>query len=339
MNLQREVIKGWIVEVGYVGTNGINLERRDDINRFNGDLLANNGKAMRINQNLAGVTYVNNGVTSSYNAFTAEIRHQVATGFTLQANYRWSKWIDTSSDTISGSFLDNADGTVGAQDNSCLRCERALSEMDIPRRFTASAVWVPQLSSRHGVVASLYKNWQISTIFSAQSGRPFSPYCSAPSKLVHDATGKLIDEGCDYNMDGGGGIGSGFYDRPDAPAQGTVKSSFKKQDFINGLYSPTIFPQPTLGTDGTLGRDVYRGPYQTTTNLALGRNFNAGENRLIQFRADAFNAFNNVGLYMPNNDLALALQSNGTYSSTSIFGKSTKAFDPRVFQLSAKIVF
>jgi hypothetical protein len=211
--------------------------------------------------------------------------------------------------------------------------------MDIPRRFTASAVWVPQLSSRHGVVASLYKNWQISTIFSAQSGRPFSPYCSAPSKLVHDATGKLIDEGCDYNMDGGGGIGSGFYDRPDAPAQGTVKSSFKKQDFINGLYSPTIFPQPTLGTDGTLGRDVYRGPYQTTTNLALGRNFNAGENRLIQFRADAFNAFNNVGLYMPNNDLALALQSNGTYSSTSIFGKSTKAFDPRVFQLSAKIVF
>jgi len=339
MNLQREVIKGWIVEVGYVGTNGINLERRDDINRFNGDLLANNGKAMRINQNLAGVTYVNNGVTSSYNAFTAEIRHQVATGFTLQANYRWSKWIDTSSDTISGSFLDNADGTVGAQDNSCLRCERALSEMDIPRRFTASAVWVPQLSSRHGVVASLYKNWQISTIFSAQSGRPFSPYCSAPSKLVHDATGKLIDEGCDYNMDGGGGIGSGFYDRPDAPAQGTVKSSFKKQDFINGLYSPTIFPQPTLGTDGTLGRDVYRGPYQTTTNLALGRNFNAGENRLIQFRADAFNAFNNVGLYMPNNDLALALQSNGTYSSTSIFGKSTKAFDPRILQLSAKIVF
>ena len=149
----------------------------------------------------------------------------------------------------------------------------------------------------------------------------------------------MADLGCDYNMDGGGGIGSGFYDRPDAPAQGAVKSSFKQKDFINGLYSPSVFPQPVLGTDGTLGRDSYRGPRQTTTNLALGRNFGLGESIILQFRADASNAFNNVNLYLPNNDLALALQSNGTYSSTSIFGKSTKAFDPRVFQLSAKIVF
>jgi len=339
LNVQREVAKSWIVELGYVGTDGMDLERRDDINRFSGDLLVNNGKAKRINQNLAGVTYVMSDVSSAYNAFTAEVRHQVATGFTLQANYRWSRWLDTSSDTNVGSFFDNGDGSVGAEDVDCLKCERALSEMDVPRRFTASAVWVPQFSIRKGLVASLYKNWQISTIVSAQSGRPFSPYCSAPSKLVHEASGALADLGCDYNMDGGGGIGSGFYDRPDAPAQGAVKSSFKQKDFLNGLYSPTVFPQPVLGTDGTLGRDTYRGPRQTTTNLALGRNFGLGENRVFQFRADAFNAFNNVNLYLPNNDLALALQSNGTYSSTSIFGKSTKAFDPRVFQLSAKIVF
>jgi hypothetical protein len=140
-------------------------------------------------------------------------------------------------------------------------------------------------------------------------------------------------------MDGGGGIGSGYYDRPDAPAPGAVKSKFKQADFINGLYSPAVFPQPVLGTDGTLSRDIYRGPRQTTTNLALGRNFSLGENRVFQFRADAFNALNNVNLFLPHNDLALALQTNGAYSSTSIFGKSTQAFDPRVLQLSAKIVF
>jgi hypothetical protein len=206
---------------------------------------------------------------------------------------------------------------------SCLRCERGLSEMDVPRRFTASAVWVPQFVNRSGIIASLYKNWQISTIVSAQSGRPFSPYCSAPSKLSHDASGNLIDLGCDYNMDGGG-ITSGFYDRPDAPAQGAVKSSFKQGDFINGLYSPTVLPQPVLGTNGTLGRDVYRGPRQTTTNLALGRNFSLGENRVFQFRADAFNSFNNVNLFLPNSDLALAPKSDGTYSNASIFGKSKK---------------
>jgi len=339
LSLQREVARGWIVELGYVGTDGINLERRDDINRFTGDLLLNKGQARRINQNLAGVTYVTNGVTSNYNAFTAEVRRQVATGLTLQANYRLSRWLDSNSDTNTGSFLDNADGSVGAEDVNCLKCERGLSEMDVPRRFTASVVWAPQFGKSNGFAARLYRNWQVSSIVSAQSGRPFSPYCSAPSKLSHDASGNLIDMGCDYNLDGGGGIGSGFYDRPNAPAKGAVKSSFKQQDFIKGLYSPTVFPQPVLGTDGTLGRDAYRGPRQISTNLALGRSFSLGENRVLQFRADAFNAFNNFNLFFPNNDLALALQSNGTYSSTSIFGKSTKAFDPRVLQLGAKIVF
>jgi hypothetical protein len=341
LNLQHEVAKNWIVELGYVGTNGINLEHRNDVNRFDGDELVNNGQAKRINQNWASVIYVTNGVTSSYNAFTAEVRHQVATGFTMQANYRWSKWIDTNSDTNMVAFGDNADGSEGTQNANCLKCERGLSEFDVPRRFAASAVWVPQFSGRNGIAASLYKNWQISAIVSAQSGRPFSPYCSAPSNLVQNASGTLVDLGCDYNLDGGGGLdaGSGFYDRPDAPVKGTVKSSFKQKDFIDGLYSPTVFPQPVLGTDGTLGRDVYRGPRQTSTNLALGRNFSIGETRVFQFRADAFNLFNNVNLYLPNNDLALALQSDGTYSSTSVFGKSTRAFDPRVLQLSAKIVF
>ena len=339
LNVQREIAQGWIVELGYVGTTGVDLERRDDVNRFTGDELVNNLVAKRINQNLAGVTYVTTGTSSSFNGFTAELRRQVANGLTMQANYRWSKWIDTNSDTNMGSFEDSADGSVGAQDAACLKCERGLSEMDIPRRFTASAVWVPQFASRHGAVASLYKNWQVSAIVSAQSGRPFSPYCSAPFKAAHSASGALLDLGCDYNMDGGGGIGSGYYDRPDAPAPGAVKSKFKQADFINGLYSPAVFPQPVLGTDGTLSRDIYRGPRQTTTNLALGRNFSLGENRVFQFRADAFNALNNVNLFLPHNDLALALQTNGAYSSTSIFGKSTQAFDPRVLQLSAKIVF
>jgi hypothetical protein len=339
LSLQREVARGWIAELGYVGTNGINLERRDDVNRFTGDMLVNGGKAKRINQNLANVVYVTNGVTSTYNAFTAEVRRQVGSGLTVQANYRWSKWLDSSSDTIAGAFPDNANGTVGAQDSGCLKCERGLSEFDVPRRFTASAVWVPQFAKRGGAVASLYKNWQISTIVSAQSGRPFSPYCSAQSKLSHDISGTLINLGCDYNLDGGGGIGTSFYDRPNAPATGAVKASFKQRDFIHGLYSPSVFPQPVPGTNGTLGRDVYRGPRQTTTNLALGRSFALGESRVFQFRADAYNLFNNVNLYLPNSDLSLALKSDGTYSSTSVFGKSTKAFDPRVLQLSAKIAF
>ena len=68
LNLQREIWKGWIVEVGYTGTRGVNLERIDDVNRFAGDLL--DGKEDRINPNFSTLLYVTNGVDSIYHGMT-----------------------------------------------------------------------------------------------------------------------------------------------------------------------------------------------------------------------------------------------------------------------------
>jgi len=59
----------------------------------------------------------------------------------------------------------------------------------------------------------------------------------------------------------------------------------------------------------------------------------------LQFRIEAFNGLNNVNLYLLNDDLALALKPNKTHSTTSSFGKSTQAFDPRILQLSVRFVF
>ncbi|MEK7834442.1 MAG: TonB-dependent receptor, partial [Acidobacteriota bacterium] len=98
LNGQLEFKGGWIAEIGYVGTNGINLERIDDVNRFAGDLL--DGREDRINPNFGVLLFVTNGVTSSYHAATAEIRRSFGNttlgGLSFQANYRWSKWLDTS---------------------------------------------------------------------------------------------------------------------------------------------------------------------------------------------------------------------------------------------------
>ncbi len=179
------------------------------------------------------------------------------------------------------------------------------------------------------VVGRLGRNWQISTIVTAQSGRPFSVW-----------NGASFRAGGDYNADGGGGaVGGGFYDRPNTPASGAIKDSFGKSDFLNGLFSPSIFPKPRPGDDGTLGRNTFRGPRYATVDLSLARSFTVyGENQL-QFRIEAFNAFNNVNLYLPNTDLSLALQADGTFSQTSPFGKSTQAFESRVLQASLRFVF
>jgi hypothetical protein len=101
-----------MLEVGDVGTHGVNLERIDDVNRFNGDLL--DGREDRINPNFGVLLFVTNGVSSTYHALTTEIRRELSGGLSLQANYRWSKWLDTSSDTSTGQFADISDAELAA---------------------------------------------------------------------------------------------------------------------------------------------------------------------------------------------------------------------------------
>ena len=158
----------------------------------------------------------------------------------------------------------------------------------------------------------------MSTTFTAQSGRPFSVW-----------NGASFRAGGDYNLDAGGGaVGGGFYDRPDAPAAGSIPETFSRADFLRGLFPAGAFPKPLPGRDGTLGRNTFRGPRYVTLDASLARAFGLGESKSLQVRLDAFNALNNVNLFLPNADLSLPS-----------FGKSTQAFDPRNLQAGVRFMF
>jgi len=316
LNLQREVWNGWIVEAGYTGTRGVNLERIDDVNRFAGDLL--DGREDRINPNFSTLLFVNNGVNSSYHAMTLEARRNLSKRFSLQANYRWSKWLDTSSDTSTGQFADNSEPGKGAVNIDCLRCERGPSLFDIPHRFSAQLLWLSGWTVGNKWLSQAVNGWQVAAIFTRQSGRPFSVWNGAASTA-----------GGDYNLDGGGGaVGGGFYDRPNAPASGAIKTSFEKKDFLDGVFPASAFPAPASGQLGTLGRNTFRGPKYSTVDLSFARVFPILEGKQIQIRFEAFNALNNVNLYLPNADLSLGN-----------FGKSTQAFEARTLQIGARFIF
>ncbi len=318
LNAQRQLGGGWVAEMGYTGTRGVNLERIDDVNRFAGDLL--DGREDRLNPNFGTLLFVTNGVNSAYHGMTAELRRAASSDLFVQFNYRFSKWIDTSSDTSTGQFQDNSEPGKGAQDIDCLRCERARSLFDIPHRLSASVVWSPKLlkAEANRFARGALNGWQVSAILTAQSGRPFSVW-----------NGASFRAGGDYNLDGGGGaVGGGFYDRPDAPAPGAVPTSFSQQDFLRGLFPASAFPRPAPGRNGNLGRNTFRGPRYLTLDASLTRAFRLGESKSLQLRLDAFNALNNVNLFLPSADLSLPT-----------FGKSTQAFDPRNLQAGVRFMF
>ena len=70
------------------------------------------------------------------------------------------------------------------------------------------------------------------------------------------------------------------------------------------------------------------GPGSHVANLSLMKKFYFQENRYVQFRWEAFNAFNNVNYADPNTTI--------NQGST---GQILSAGDARVMQLALKVVF
>jgi hypothetical protein len=73
---------------------------------------------------------------------------------------------------------------------------------------------------------------------------------------------------------------------------------------------------------------IIRGPGQELFNMALFKTFDIMEKARLEFRAEAFNAFNHTNPQNPNTTLG-----NGNY------GKVTAAYDPRTVELAARLKF
>ena len=161
---------------------------------------------------------------------------------------------------------------------SILPRSEATLNFDIRDRFVLSAVYEfpfgkgkPFLSgSRVGNLIA--GGWQITGIFSAQTGLPFTPV------LSYDPTNT--------------GIASA---RPNRVGSGTLSQAGPNQWF-----NAAAFPAPSLYTYGNSGRDILRGPGFRNTDLGLERLISITERFRLEFRAEAFNFFNTPEFGLPN---------------------------------------
>jgi hypothetical protein len=80
-----------------------------------------------------------------------------------------------------------------------------------------------------------------------------------------------------------------------------------------------------LGTDvGSVGRNVLRGPRQSTIDFFVAKRFPFIESKSVEFRADFFNLLNHVNRSNPISDI-----------TTADFGKvQSFTSSPRIVQLS-----
>ncbi len=180
LGIQRDLGKGFSLETSYQYVRGIHLSRNRDINQFKAT-----GPVNPLNP-LGGPTFIRfptaaqvaaglssdmrnplilqdniyeNTASSFYHAFTAQLQRRFSRNFSINAHYTLAKSIDEVVDF-------NSDWS--AQNPLNLRLDRSLSAFDQRHRLVLSGVL--QSSAEN----LLLKNWVMSPIFVAQSGRPFN---------------------------------------------------------------------------------------------------------------------------------------------------------------------
>ena len=89
------------------------------------------------------------------------------------------------------------------------------------------------------------------------------------------------------------------------------------------------FRVPDRFTIGNAGRNILRGPGIANVDLSIFKNFAFTERMYLQFRAEAFNAFNHTQFGNPNANIELPTQGGRIFS----------ARDPRIGQLALKLYF
>jgi hypothetical protein len=105
--------------------------------------------------------------------------------------------------------------------------------------------------------------------------------------------------------------------------------------------NPSAYVPNPLGTYGNVGRGAARGPNTFNFDAALSRTFKLTERFSLQARAEAFNLLNHtnlVGAISPAGTVS-AYTTLDTNLSSSTFGRSRAAFDPRIIQFAMKLHF
>ena len=121
----------------------------------------------RPNTKYNAITDVLSDVNSSYNAFTAEVKHRISSGLQFSANYTWAHALDFNQNSTTGTFSNNV------IDPRNLRLEYGNSSFDVRQRFVVNAVYT-SLWKASGWLGYLLNDYTIAPIFSTQTGLPYT---------------------------------------------------------------------------------------------------------------------------------------------------------------------
>jgi Carboxypeptidase regulatory-like domain/TonB dependent receptor/TonB-dependent Receptor Plug Domain len=328
LNVQTELLRGWLLEVGYVGTRGTHLQRVRSFNQAM-DASANNPIRGVTSDTVANIPFrvpimgippdsapeVESGGSSWYNAMEVSLTKRMGYGLQFLASYTLSKTLDTDGADINGTSAGVA-VTLGDQDSASQRWGR--SSIDRPQRFVISTTW--ELPSPHtGIQRALLGGWDLAAVVTIQSGTALTiAYTNADNVFGISEDRVQLTGKCSKNQ---------------LVTAGSITSKLNNYFNTSCFTTPPVIGADGLGTAfGNSGTGIAEGPGQANVDLALTKKVAVSwpvEKSAVEFRAEFFNTFNHPQFANP--DTNFSSQSFGVISSTAV--------NPRVVQLAVRLTF
>jgi hypothetical protein len=258
-----------------------------------------------------GVEQLNSGVGhSTYNAGQLTVEHREKNGLSLVFAYTFSKALDNVGEmtSVAGTY-------AGFQNIHCPSCDKSRSDQNEAHVVRWSTRYELPFGNQkaflnRGFISRIVGGWALSGIYSLDTGRP----------LTVSATNYS------YSYSGGGfrPNTTGVPDKEPGGAQ--IK--------LNGQYfNAAAFTQPANYTFGTASRHLADIDSPTAWNLdaMIEKNAHLTEAYVVSFRAEAFNALNNVTFSGPTTSV-----SSATFGQMATLSQSNT---PRNVQVSVRFTF
>jgi hypothetical protein len=278
INIERQLPAALVAQLGYTGSEAHKLVVVANVNQA----LPGTGSVVsrRPYQGVGDIMFYAPLVNSTYNALIAKLERRFTRGLSLLTSYTYGHSIDGG-----GNNNDAMDPTF--QDVRNQRAQKGPSNFDVRHRFVTSGFCQLPFGKSAGFLNHLIRDWQLSGVFSAQGGQPFTVTLNTDPS----ATGTTA--------------------HPNRIADGALPAD---QRSVKHWFDTSAFVAPTCICFGNSGRGVVRGPGFMDLDLGVTRNFQITERFRVQFRAESFNLLNHPNLGLPNFNIGNPLA--GTITTT-----------------------
>jgi hypothetical protein len=311
-----------------------------------GGLLRRNGfpeNFIVVNPQFGSLQLQGNDDSSTYHSMQAALRKRLSRGFSGEFNYTWSRALGNSA----AGNANTGDTTASERDPRNRQLQKGLVVFQRTHTFKSHGTWElpfgpnrPLLAGAPAWVHRIVEGWNVSGIFSWNSGPPLS----------FTTTRRTLDSRNNVNTPDLVGIlpesfgkirrGDGFVEffegltvqRAPSPNFGgntAVAGRFSNNVVVDSAGN-TILKNPEPGTAGNLALALasVEGPARLGFDLALQKQTRLSEGAMFTIRADAVNVLNRPIWGDPNTDI-----------NSASFGRITSATGARTVTINARIDF